>query len=342
MAGAGPAAAFDALLVLSFGGPEGPDDVAPFLERVTRGRGVPPGRLAEVAAHYEHVGGVSPINAANRALVAALERRGPLPVYRGNRNWHPLLEDTLSQMAGDGRRRALCLVTSAYSGYSACRQYLEDIAAARAAIGADAPEVEKLRPFFNHPGFIEPFVESTAAALVELEQRGHGPAELVFTAHSVPLSQAPGVDYVVEVEEASRLVAEGVGGVRPWSLAWQSRSGPPSVPWLEPDIGGHLAARRAAGAAAVVIVPIGFVADHLEVVWDLDVEALGRADSVGLPAVRAATPGTHPAFVAMVGELVAERLDPSTAPRAIGRLPPCTTPCAPAPTVTGPSGASVP
>jgi ferrochelatase len=330
------------LLVLSFGGPEGPGDVGPFLERVTRGRGIPPARLAEVATHYEHVGGVSPINAANRALVAALDRQGPLPVYWGNRHWHPLLDDTMRQMADDGRRRVLCLVTSAYSGYSACRQYLEDIAAARAAVGDGAPVVEKLRPFFNHPGFIEPFVEATTAALRDVERAGDGRAELVFTAHSVPLAQAPGPDYVAEVEEASRLVAERVGADRPWSLAWQSRSGPPSVPWLEPDIGDHLAARRAAGAEAIVIVPVGFVADHLEVVWDLDVQALGRAAALGLRAARAATPGTHPAFVAMVGELVAERLDPSIEARAIGRLAPCVAPCAPAPPVLGGPGASVP
>jgi len=342
MAGDGPAAAFDALLVLSFGGPDGPDDVGPFLERVTSGRGIPAARLAEVATHYEHVGGVSPINAANRALVAALERLGPLPVYWGNRHWHPLLDETMRQMADDGRRRVLCLVTSAYSGYSACRQYLEDIATARAAVGDGAPVVEKLRPFFNHPGFIEPFVEAAAAVLPGVEPPGQGRAELVFTAHSVPLAQTPGPDYVAEVEEASRLVAEGVGGGRPWSLAWQSRSGPPSVPWLEPDIGDHLAARRSAGTDAVVIVPIGFVADHLEVVWDLDVQALGRAAALGLRAARAATPGTHPAFVSMIGELVAERLDPSVEPRAIGRLPPCLAPCAPAPPVVRVAGASLP
>jgi ferrochelatase len=327
---------YDALLVLSFGGPEGPDDVAPFLARVTTGRGVPPDRLAAVAGHYLHFGGVSPINTANRALVAALERQGPLPVYWGNRNWHPLLAETLARMADDGRRRALCLVTSAYSGYSACRQYLDDIVAARAEVGAEAPVVDKLRPFFNHPGFIEPFAEATAAAIAAVEGAGAGRAELAFTAHSVPLAQHPESDYVAEVAEASRLVA------RRWALAWQSRSGPPSVPWLEPDIGDHLAARRADGARSVVIVPIGFVADHLEVAWDLDVQALGRAAELGLRAVRAATPGTHPAFVAMVGELVAERLDPSVVPRAIGRLPACTGPCAPPPPAADPPGASGP
>ena len=341
MVGAGPPTDYDALLVLSFGGPEGPDDIAPFLERVTMGRGVPPDRLAEVAGHYLHFGGVSPINTANRALVAALERHCPLPVYWGNRNWHPLLADTLARMADDGRRRALCLVTSAYSGYSACRQYLDDIAAARAAVGAGAPVVDKLRPFFNHPGFIEPFTEATAAAVAAVEGAGADRAELAFTAHSVPLAEAPGADYVVEVAEATRLVAERAGGGRRWTLAWQSRSGPPSVPWLEPDIGDHLAARHADGARAVVIVPIGFVADHLEVVWDLDVQALRRAAELGLRAVRAPTPGTHPAFVAMVGDLVAERLDPSIVPRAIGRLPACTGPCAPAPAPDRP-GASGP
>ncbi len=335
---------YDAVLVLSFGGPEGPEDVMPFLENVTRGRDVPAARLAEVAAHYRHFGGVSPINAANRALVGALEeeltRRGlALPVYWGNRNWHPLLTDTMRRMAADGLRRVVCVVTSAYSGYSSCRQYLEDIAAARAAVGAAAPVVDKVRPYFNHPGFVEPFVEATTAALATLDPAVRADAELAFTAHSVPLAQASSSDYVAQLEEVSRLVADRVGGRRRRALVWQSRSGPAQVPWLEPDIVDHLTTRHAAGAAAVVIVPIGFVADHLEVVWDLDVQALGRAAELGLPAVRAATPGTHPAFVAMIGELIAERLDPSMVPRAVGRLPArppdCALGCCPPPSARG-------
>jgi ferrochelatase len=298
---------YDALLVLSFGGPEGPDDVMPFLANVTRGRDVPPARLAEVAARYQEFGGISPINAANRALVAALTATLDLPVYWGNRNWHPLLADTVARMADDGVRRAACFVTSAYSGYSACDQYLEDIAQARAAVGGGAPEIDKLRPFFDHPGFIEAFVSSTTAALDQLPALRRERAHLAFTAHSVPVAQAGSAAYVGEVEQASGLVASRVAGAHPRSVAWQSRSGPPQVPWLEPDIGVHLGALRAAGAEAVAIVPIGFVADHFEVVWDLDVEALRRARELGLAAVRAATPGCHPAFIAMVGGLLRER-----------------------------------
>jgi ferrochelatase len=332
---------YDAVLVLSFGGPEGPEDVMPFLENVTRGRDVPTARLTEVAGHYERFGGVSPINGANRALVAALEaalvaRGTPLPVYWGNRNWRPLVSDTLQQMTDDGVRRAVCFVTSAYSGYSSCRQYLEDIAGARAAVGPDAPVVDKLRAFFDHPGFIGPFVEATAAALERLDPAVRAGARLAFTAHSVPLAQADTSDYVAQLEEASRLVAAGVGGDHGHALVWQSRSGPAQVPWLEPDIGLHLEHLRAEGAAAVVIVPIGFIADHLEVVWDLDVEALTRAAELGLPATRAATPGTHPDFVAMVCELIGERLDPTAPRRSLGRLPArpaeCRPGCCPPPT----------
>ena len=298
---------YDALLVLSFGGPEGPDDVMPFLANVTRGRDVPAARLEAVAARYRRFGGVSPINAANRALVAALSGTVDIPVYWGNRNWRPLLADTVAQMAAEGVRRAVCFVTSAYSGYSACDQYLEDIAAARAAVGAGAPEIDKLRPFFDHPGFIEPFVAATSAALEALPAARRAGAHLAFTAHSVPVAQPGAMTYAREVEEASRLVAAGVGGHHPYSLAWQSRSGAPSVPWLEPDIGAHLETLRADGTEAAVVVPIGFVADHFEVVWDLDVEALPLAREAGLEVARAATPGTHPAFVRMVASLVRER-----------------------------------
>jgi ferrochelatase len=279
----------------------------PFLANVTRGRDVPAARLAEVASRYGEFGGVSPINASNRALVAALSSMLDVPVYWGNRNWHPFLADTVGRMADDGVQRAACFVTSAYSGYSACDQYLEDIGAARAAVGARAPAIDKLRPFFDHPGFIGPFASSTAVALGGLPEELRGRARLVFSAHSVPVAQAGAGMYMGQVEEASRLVAGRVLGDRRYTVAWQSRSGPPHAPWLEPAIGPHLAALAEAGAAAVVIVPIGFVADHFEVVWDLDVEALGRARELGLPAVRAATPGTDPAFVAMVRDLLRER-----------------------------------
>src|SRR5579871_1800321 len=301
---------YDAVLVLSFGGPEGPDDVMPFLANVTRGRNVPPARLAEVAARYEQYGGVSPINAANRALVTAVREVVDVPVYWGNRNWHPFLADTVAQMADDGITRAACFVTSAYSGYSACDQYLEDIAAARARVGDRAPVIDKLPPYFDRAGFIEPFVASTSAALGHLPPELRDRAHLAFTAHSVPIAQAGADRYASEVARASARVASLVAGAHAYSgysQAWQSRSGPPQVPWLEPDICTHLDALRAGGVEAVVIVPVGFVADHFEVVWDLDVEALGRARELGMAGVRAATPGTHPAFVTLVGELVRER-----------------------------------
>jgi len=322
-----PTGPYDAILVLSFGGPEGPDEVLPFLENVTRGRQIPPERLAAVAGHYAQFGGVSPINAATRDLMAALTLQvavgGPqLPIYWGNRNWRPLLADTVAQMAADGVGRAVCFVTSAYGGYSSCRQYLEDIARARAQVGAGAPVIDKLRPFFDHPGFIDPFVRSTRAALASLEPDLAGRAHLVFSAHSVPLAQAEVTDYAAEVAEASRLVAERVGAGHPWSLAWQSRSGPASQPWLEPEIGDRLTALAGAGAGAVVVVPIGFIADHLEVVYDLDTEAAGLGRRLGLHLVRAATPGTAPDFVAMIPELIAERTDPTTSTRRLGSLPP--------------------
>jgi len=246
-----------------------------------------------------------------------------------------LLADTMRRMAADGIRRAVCFVTSAYSGYSACRQYLDDIARARADVGADAPVVDKIRPFFDHPGFVGPFVDATTAALERLDVSVRDGAHLAFSAHSVPLADASSSDYVAQIEEACRLVAERLPGDRPRALAWQSRSGPPQVPWLEPDIGAHLTRLAAAGAPGVVIVPIGFVADHFEVVWDLDVEALGAATGLGLPAARAATPGVHPAFVAMVADLIGERLDPTHPAVSLGRLPPrpasCPDGCCPAP-----------
>jgi len=298
---------YDAVLVLSFGGPEGPDDVMPFLANVTRGRDVPPQRLEAVAARYLEFGGVSPINGANRALVAALTAALDVPVYWGNRNWHPLLADTVARMAADGVERAACFVTSAYGGYSASERYVEDIVVARAAVGGAAPLIDKLRPYYDHPGFIAPFVASTTDALASLPAEAHAAVRLAFTAHSVPLAERGVTDYVAQVDKASALVAARAPAGRAYAVAWQSRSGPPGVPWLEPDINAHLVALRDEGATAVVIVPIGFVADHFEVVWDLDVEALGRARALGLEAARAATPGTHPAFVEMVGELVRER-----------------------------------
>ncbi|MCG8586559.1 MAG: ferrochelatase, partial [Pirellulales bacterium] len=278
-------APYDALLVLSFGGPNGPDDVMPFLERVVQGRNVPRDRLLEVAEHYYEFGGVSPINAQNRALIAALIERlaveGPnLPVYWGNRNWHPLIEDTVTEMADAGVRRALCFVTSAFSSYSSCRQYREDIARARSAVGDRAPEIEKLRIFYNHPFFIESVADRTRAALDEISEDRRAAAQLVFTAHSIPVAMAKGCDYEAQLREASQLVADSLGH-EPWQLVYQSRSGPPAVPWLEPDVCDHLRAIREQGIKDAVVIPLGFVSDHMEVLFDLDTEARDVANEIG-------------------------------------------------------------
>jgi ferrochelatase len=298
---------YDAFLLVSFGGPEGPGDVIPFLQNVTRGRGVPPERLAQVAGHYYRFGGVSPINQQCRDLIAAVEPTIDLPVYWGNRNWHPYLEDTLGQMAADGVRKAAAFVTSAYSSYSACRQYIEDISLARAAV-EDAPEIVKLRHYFNHPGFIAAMVDHTREALDRLPAEHRDAARLVFTAHSIPISMARtagprGGAYEAQLRQAASLITAELGGEREWDLVWQSRSGPPHIPWLEPDVCDHL---TGIDAPAVVLVPVGFVSDHMEVVYDLDVEAAEVAGKLGLPLARAATAGTHPRFVSMVGELLAE------------------------------------
>ncbi|SDJ21384.1 ferrochelatase [Frankineae bacterium MT45] len=309
---------YDALLLLSFGGPEGPDDVLPFLRNVTRGRGIPDERLVEVGAHYAHFGGVSPINGQNRALIEALteafiERGIELPIYWGNRNWAPYLNDTVAQMAADGIRRALVFATSATSSYSGCRQYRENLADAVAAT-SDAPELVKLRHYFDHPGFIEANVAGVRAALDELPDAVADSARLVFTAHSIPVtmneSAGPsGGLYLAQQRETARLVAERIRGAgADFDLVWQSRSGPPQVPWLEPDINDHLRLLAEAGEKAVVVSPTGFVSDHLEVAWDLDNEAAATASELGLQFARAACAGTHPAFVGMVCDLVSEQV----------------------------------
>jgi ferrochelatase len=317
---------YDALLIVSFGGPEGPEEVMPFLENVLRGKNVPRERMLAVAEHYQRFGGVSPINAQNRALIAALkeelEAHGPpLPIYFGNRNWKPLLAHTLRQMAADGIRRAAAFFTSAYSSYSGCRQYRENIAAAQAEVGPGAPQVEKLRVFFNHPGFIEPMIERVAAAFDRIPAERRAAAGLVFTAHSIPLAMAQGCRYVEQLREASRLVAAGIGRSK-WELVYQSRSGPPQQPWLEPDIGEWLEKAHAAGMRDVVVAPIGFISDHLEVVYDLDYEAQERCNALGLNMQRAATVGTHPRFVRMIRELLVERMTPGADRLALGDLGP--------------------
>jgi protoporphyrin/coproporphyrin ferrochelatase len=292
---------YDAFLLISFGGPEGPDDVMPFLENVTRGRNVPRARLEAVAEHYLAFGGVSPINEQCRELIAALDL--PLPVYWGNRNWTPYLTDTVRDMTAAGVRRALAFVTSAYRSYSSCRQYLEDIERARAEVGPDAPVIDKIQRFYDHPGFIGPFAENVRAALAGLPPDAH----VVFTAHSIPVAMAElagpgGGRYVAELTRAGELAAEQAGFHGPWSLAYSSRSGPPSQSWLEPDINDHLAALAKDGVTAVAVVPIGFVSDHMEVRHDLDVEAAQTARSLGLAFARAATPGVR--LAPMIGELV--------------------------------------
>ena len=318
---------YDALLVVSFGGPEQPDDVLPFLQNVLRGRDVPRERMLEVAEHYYQFGGKSPLNDQNRALIAAIEqqlaRHGPqLPVYWGNRNWHPLLPDALRKMAADGVRRALALVTSAFSSYSGCRQYREDIARAQQEVGPSAPQVDKLRVFFNHPGFIEPLAERTRAALAQLPADRRGAALLVFTAHSIPQSMAAGCAYELQLREACRLVAERHGR-DDWQLVYQSRSGPPHQPWLEPDVCDFLRDRHARQPIRdVVLVPIGFISDHLEVLYDLDTQARELCDRLGINMIRAATVGTHPRFIRMIRELIAERLSDAPERLALGTLGP--------------------
>jgi protoporphyrin/coproporphyrin ferrochelatase len=313
---------YDAILLVSFGGPEGMDEVMPFLENVLRGKNVPIERLRAVAHHYELFGGTSPINEQNRRLMAALtdelSRNGPqLPIYWGNRNWHPLLADTLRSMAADGIKRALAFFTSAYSSYSGCRQYREDIERARGEVGPNAPRVEKLRAFYNHPGFIEPNVENVRHALEQIPPERRADAHIAFTAHSIPLSMAAGCAYQAQLLETCRLIADELQHER-WRLVFQSRSGPPSQPWLEPDICAHLSQLKEAGAQDAVVTPVGFISDHMEVLYDLDTEARALCDRLNLNMVRAATVGTHPSFVRMIRELIIERLKPDTPRRFLG------------------------
>ncbi len=337
--------AFDAFLLLSFGGPQGPDEVLPFLRKVTAGRGIPDERLAEVAEHYLHFGGISPITAQNQALLAAIEaefgRRGiGLPVYFGNRNWHPLLTDTARQLVADDRRRVLVLATSATGSYSGCRQYREDLARAAAEVGTDRLSFTKLRHYFDHPGFIAANAAALRSALSSLPADLRETARLVFTAHSIPVSMndTAGPDgglYLAQQLTTARLVAERLRGAgADFDLVWQSRSGPPQVPWLGPDVNDHLRALAADGVRAVVVSPTGFVSDHLEVCWDLDEEARATAASLGLAFARAATAGTDPDFVSGLVDLVAEQLY-GEPPKLLGKLQicgwQCPAGCCPAP-----------
>ncbi|MEH3128438.1 MAG: ferrochelatase [Mycolicibacterium neoaurum] len=351
---------FDALLLLSFGGPEGHDQVMPFLENVTRGRGIPPERLAAVAEHYHHFGGVSPINGINRALIEQIEdvladQGRDLPVYFGNRNWEPFVEDAVTAMRDNGVRRAAVFSTSAWGGYSGCAQYQEDIARARSAVPDDgngpAPELVKLRQYFDHPLFVAMFADAIADAAESLPAERRAGARLVFTAHSIPLRAANrcGQDlYERQVGYASRLVA-AAAGYEDFDLVWQSRSGPPQVPWLEPDVGDHLEVLVERGVDAVIVCPIGFVADHIEVIWDLDSELAEQAEAAGVALARATTPNAQRRFAELVVGLIDELQTEQAPARVVGPQPVpgygnslngsfCTPACVPAPDQPGRPG----
>ena len=317
---------FDALLVVSFGGPNGPDDVMPFLENVLRGKNVPRERMLEVSEHYQHFGGKSPINDQNLALIEAIKAdlaaNGiDLPVYWGNRNWHPMFADTLEQMKKDGIKKSLAFFTSIFSCYSGCRQYRENIIEAQEQVGPDAPEVHKLRMAFNHPLYIGASADRVQKALDQIPESRRSAARVVFTAHSIPLSMAENCKYETQLNEASRLIMEAIGE-NPWDLVYQSRSGPPQQPWLDPDICDHIQALHDAGGIEdIVIMPVGFVSDHMEVMFDLDTEAMDLCKELSINMVRAGSVGVHPQFVSMVSQLILERTT-GAEKQAIGNMPP--------------------
>jgi protoporphyrin/coproporphyrin ferrochelatase len=317
-----PTSDYEAILIVSFGGPECMGDVMPFLKNVLRGRNVPRERMLEVANHYELFGGVSPINEQNRKLIAALKQEleangPPLPIYWGNRNWHPMLEDTVRQMANDGIKKALAFVTSAYSSYSSCRQYLEDIARAQQVIGPKATRIDKLRAFYNHPGFIEANVDNVRVALNKIPAARRASTQIVFSAHSIPLSMAANCDYEAQLQETCRLVAEAVRHDR-WRLVYQSRSGPSSQLWLGPEVLDYLRELKGVGANDVVVAPVGFVSDNMEIVYDLDTGARQLAEEIGLNMIRASTAGCHPAFIKMIRDLILERINLGVTPKYLG------------------------
>jgi ferrochelatase len=302
------------------------DDVMPYLDNVLRGKHVPHARKLEVAHHYASFGGVSPINAQNRAVIAALRealtsRGHALPIYFGNRNWHPLIPDALRHMAADGIRRPLAFVTSAFSCYSGCRQYRENLRDGLAAINREDVAIDKVRVFYNHPGFIEAAVDRVREAYARVPADARASVRLLFTAHSIPMEMARTSRYEEQLLEACRLVGDAVGEPA-WRLVYQSRSGPPGQPWLEPDIGDVLPGIREQGSRAVVVMPIGFVSDHLEVLYDLDTEAREVCEATGLFLARAGTVGSHPRYVRMIRELIEERLTDQPNRLAIGRFGP--------------------
>jgi ferrochelatase len=329
----------DGILIVSFGGPEKREDVIPFLENVLAGKNVPRERMLEVAEHYYHFGGKSPINEHNRVLLeslkALLAKSGPaLPVYWGNRNWHPMLADTLRTMANDGITRAFAFVTSAFGSYSGCRQYQENINRARQQAGPNAPEVVKLRIYYNHPGFIEPMADHVRSAMESIPAERRSAAAFLYTAHSIPIAMAQGSPYVGQLTEACQLVSNIVG-VKDFRLVYQSRSGPPSQPWLEPDVLEALRAIAQEGKTRdVIVIPIGFVSDHMEVLFDLDTQAKELCAELGLNMVRAGTVGNDPRFVEMIRELALEKLGQSPSRKVEGSpefaLDPCADNCCPA------------
>lgn len=317
---------YDAILVQSFGGPEGPDDVIPFLENVLRGRNVPRERLLEVAEHYQHFGGISPINQQNRDLIAALRtelaaHNIDLPIYWGNRNWRPYLADTMTQMKNDRVETALVFVTSVFSSYSGCRQYREDITKAQVEVGDQAPRCDKIRTYFNHPGYIETMSACVRESLDQIPLERRQRAELIFTAHSIPLGMSDSCAYVKQLKESCRLVSEATQHAN-WRLVYQSRSGPPTQPWLEPDVCDVIRDLGASNATDVIVSPIGFISDHMEVLFDLDTEAKQAAAEVGLNFIRSGTAGVRPRFIQMIRELIEERLDPDLPKQALGPLGP--------------------
>ena len=314
---------YDAVLIVSFGGPESRDEVIPFLENVLRGRNVPRERMLAVAEHYYHFDGRTPINDYCRGLIDALRARTPLPIYWGNRNWHPMLGDTVRQMAADGVRRALAIATSAYASYSSCRQYLQNIDAARREVGEGAPEIVKLPPFCEHPLFLDANADRLRSALSRVPEDRRAAARMMFTAHSIPVSMASSSCYREQIESTARAVAS-LAGRATWDLAWQSRSGPPGQPWLEPDILDHLRRLAESGVKDIVVSPIGFLSDHMEVLYDLDVEAAALCRELGMNFFRAESAGLHPAMIEMFAQLIA-----GPEPAA------CATDCCPAPTMPG-------
>ncbi len=328
------ASAFDSILLVSFGGPEGMDDVLPFLENVLRGKNVPHERMLEVAEHYRQFDGVSPINDQNRALIAALraelDQRGiALPIYWGNRNWRPLLSDTLRHMRDDGRQRTVAFFTSMFSSYSGCRQYREDILKAQRDVGQGAPSVEKVRMGFNHPKFIAAQAERVEGGLRTVPADRRSAAKLLFSAHSIPMSMADNCNYALQLSEACRLVAEAVGH-EDWELVYQSRSGPPQQAWLEPDICDRIeelageSTAEASGPAVrdVVIAPLGFISDHIEVLYDLDTEAKQLCAKLGMGFVRVPSVGVHPLFISMIADLLQERIEALETRPSVGSLGP--------------------